>query len=338
MTTDIETVTTALADFDKVAAGLAALTKTYGGVLYDVQTTSGMEAAKLARQAVRKPRYEIEAIRKGAKAPLLAIGKRLDSEAARITVELMKLEEPIDAQIKAEEGRKEREKAERAAAELARVQGIHSRIDALRSLPIKAANRSPEQIAALIAEAEAIVIDDSYAEFIESARQAHASSVAALRGLHGMAVQQEAEQARIVAERAELVRLRAEQDARNAVEQARQDEERRVREAEDRKAQEAREQEAARVAAELQAERDRLDAIKREQEATARAESERLAAERAAFEREQEAAREAAKPKPAPVSRPTDAELIRAVAQAFSVDDAIASGWLATFGAKKRAA
>ena len=155
MTTDIETVTTALADFDRVAAGLAALTKNYAGVLYDVQTTSGMEAAKLARATVRKPRYEIETIRKGAKAPLLAIGKRLDSEAARITVELMKLEDPIDAQIKAEEGRKEREKAERAAAETARVQGIHARIDALRSLPVKAANRTPEQIATLIAEAVA---------------------------------------------------------------------------------------------------------------------------------------------------------------------------------------
>lgn len=284
MTTDIETVTTALADFDKIAAGLAALTKNYGGVLYDVQTTAGMEAAKAARATIRKPRYEIESIRKGAKAPLLAIGKRLDSEAARITVELMKLEEPIDTQIKTEEGRKEREKAERAAAELARVQGIHSRIDALRSLPVKAANRTPEQIATLIAEAEAIVIDDSYAEFIESARQAHASSVAALRGLHGMAVQQEAEQARIVAERAELVRLRA------------------------------------------------------EQEAATRAESERLAAERAAFEREQEAAREAAKPKPAPISRPTDAELIRAVAFVFSVNDETASSWLVTFNAKKRAA
>ena len=338
MTTDIETVTTALADFDRVAAGLAALTKNYAGVLYDVQTTSGMEAAKLARATVRKPRYEIETIRKGAKAPLLAIGKRLDSEAARITVELMKLEDPIDAQIKAEEGRKEREKAERAAAETARVQGIHARIDALRSLPVKAANRTPEQIAALIAEAEAIVIDDSYAEFIESARQAHAASVAALRGLHGMAVQQQAEQARIVAEREELARLRAEQEERNAAERAQQEEARRVREAEERKAQEARDKEAARVAAELKVERDRLDTIKREQEAAAKAEADRLAAERAAFEREQEAAREATKPKPAPVSRPTDEQIVRAIAQAFSVSDETATAWLATFGAKKRAA
>lgn len=338
MTTDIETVTTALADFDKIAAGLAALTKNYGGVLYDVQTTAGMEAAKAARATIRKPRYEIESIRKGAKAPLLAIGKRLDSEAARITVELMKLEEPIDTQIKTEEGRKEREKAERIAAETARVQGIHARIDALRSLPVKAANRTPDQIAVLIAEAEAIVIDDSYAEFIESARQAHAASVAALHGLHGMAVQQEAEQARIAAERVELARLRAEQEERNAAERARQEEERRAREAEERKAQEARDKEAARVAAELKAEREKIDAAKREQEAAAKAESDRLAAERAAFEREQEAAREAAKPKPAPATRPTDAQIIHAVAQAFSVDDATASGWLATFGAKKRAA
>lgn len=67
--------------------------------------------------AAREPRYEVERIRKAAKAPILAIGKRLDADAARITAELEKIEAPIDAQIKAEEREaKARRDAEAAEA------------------------------------------------------------------------------------------------------------------------------------------------------------------------------------------------------------------------------
>src|ERR1017187_7000203 len=110
MATDIELVSTALADFDKVAAGLAILEKNYKGILYDVETSSGMAMAKASRVALRNPRYEIERIRKSVKAPLISIGKKLDGEAARITAEILKLEDPIQEQIKNEEERIERER------------------------------------------------------------------------------------------------------------------------------------------------------------------------------------------------------------------------------------
>lgn len=110
MSTELTEVTKAVAEFDRVALGLASLREKYGSVVYDVATTAGMTDAKAARLAIREPRYEIERIRKAAKAPILALGKKLDSEAAQITGELEKLEAPIDGAIKAEEERKEREK------------------------------------------------------------------------------------------------------------------------------------------------------------------------------------------------------------------------------------
>ena len=110
MSTELTEVTKAVAEFDRVGAGLAELRKQYGNVVYDVTTTAGMNDAKVARAAIREPRYEIERIRKAAKAPILALGKKLDTEAARITSELEKLERPIDGAIKAEEDRKEAEK------------------------------------------------------------------------------------------------------------------------------------------------------------------------------------------------------------------------------------
>ncbi len=107
MNTDLQIIERALVEFSAVEAGLAVLRNDYANVVYDVATTAGMNDAKAARVALREPRYEIERIRKSAKAPLLALGKKLDSDAARITAEIEKLEGPIDAQIKAEEGRKE---------------------------------------------------------------------------------------------------------------------------------------------------------------------------------------------------------------------------------------
>lgn len=94
--TNIDKVTGALADFNRVEAGLAALTKQYAGVVYDVTTTEGIEAARVARRAIREPRYEVEKVRKDAKAPLLALGRQIDDEAKRITSALLKIETPFD--------------------------------------------------------------------------------------------------------------------------------------------------------------------------------------------------------------------------------------------------
>lgn len=363
MSTDIELVSKALADFNAVEAGLAALRERFAGVVFDVTTTKGMDEAKQARLTLREPRYEVERIRKAAKAPLLALGKKLDEDAKRITAEIEKLEGPIDQQIKNEEARKERERAERAAAEAARVQLIQERIGDIRGV-VSVRFSDAANVLEHIGDIERIVIDDSFAEFQDTAADAKAASLARLRDIHTAMLAQEAEAARIEAERAELARLRAEQAEREAAERARIAEEERI-------AREAREAEAARVAEEQRLEREAIaaerarqaeeervarealeaeakrvaDAIeaeraaireeqRRQQEATA-AEEARLAREREALEREQEALRKAQEsPAPAPPararrSRPTDQQIVEAVAAAFGVSTETAAGWLA---------
>ena len=257
MSTDIELVQTALVEFDRVGAGLAQLQKNYAGMLYDVETPNGMTMAKAARQAVRQPRYDVERIRKEAKAPLLAIGKKLDAEAARITTELLKLEEPIDQQIKNEESRKERERAEAAAKEAARVAALQGRVAAIRTYAIVPTASGSAYLQAQRDKLAAVVVDESFQEFQSEANAAKEQTAAILFGLYTAEVEAEKERARVLAERAELEKLRAEQAAREKAEQERQAEESRR-------------------------EREQLDRERAQQEAAAKAERDRIAAEESA--------------------------------------------------------
>ena len=50
-------VESALTEFEKIEAGLADLRAKYGGVVFDVTTTAGMEEAVVARREIRDPRY-----------------------------------------------------------------------------------------------------------------------------------------------------------------------------------------------------------------------------------------------------------------------------------------
>lgn len=357
MATDLEIVQTALVEFDKVRAGLAQLETTYKGVLFEVDTPKGMELAKAARQVLRAPRYAVEKIRKETKAPLLALGRKLDADAAAITTEIMKLEDPIDQQIKNEEDRKERERQAKIDAENARISGINSAIDAIRSMPVRASGKTSVQIAAVQAEAAAIVIDASFAEFAEQASAALAQTVAALAGLHAGAVAAEAEAARLAAEREELSRLRAAEEQRAQAERARiAEENRRIAEAQAaefaRQQAELAEQRRADAAA-AEAERTRLAEIAREQERLAQIERSKLAEEDRL--RREEAARqqaeldaqreqlrkdqEAAKPKPsvAATIRPSDEQIAAVVAEYFGVDAKVACQWLAEFGTAQAA-
>jgi hypothetical protein len=335
---------------NKVETGLAELRQKYQGVIFEVTTTAGMEAAREARRDVREPRLEVERIRKAAKAPLLALGKQLDGTAARITAELEKIEEPIHAQIVAEEQRKEREKEARIAAELARVEGIQARIEELRGCQTLTPANGSRLISEHISDLERIPVDDSFAEFRTQAEDAKLAALARLNALLAAAIAHEEEQERIRAERAELARLRAEQaerdrlaretqakaDADAAAERARLEALARAeREAEaaaqaeanrlEREWIEAERAENARIAGERRAELDRQEAIARQ---AREAEESRIAAERADLERQQAAVAEANRPKPKPRKAPSGAELMELVAKTYQVEARIALGWL----------
>lgn len=265
--------TTAVAEYTPIAAALAAARARYQGVVWDLTTTRGNEDARRARRELVSLRTGLEARRKELKAPLLAQAKLVDDEARRITAELLQLEEPIDELIRADERRREEERAAREAAEKARVAGIRERIAAIVAQPVKAARiRSSALLRTAIDTLAAQEIDGSFEEFAGEARAAHAQSLDAMREMLAAIEAQEAEAARLREEREAQERAAAEAAARLAEQE--------------RIALEAQEAEQARARAE-RAEADRIAREARE------AEARRLAAERAEFERQQAEARAA---------------------------------------------
>ena len=78
------TETTAVAEYNPIAAGLAAVRQRYENVAWDLKTTKGNADARAARKELVSLRTGLEAKRKALKAPALEFSRRIDSEAARI--------------------------------------------------------------------------------------------------------------------------------------------------------------------------------------------------------------------------------------------------------------
>ena len=111
---------TQIQEYSQTEQALAELRQRYEGATFDLSTTAGDKAARAARAEVKGYSVALEAKRKEIKAPALEHCRLIDAEAARITEELLKLEKPIDEQIKADEQRIAAEKAENARIEAER--------------------------------------------------------------------------------------------------------------------------------------------------------------------------------------------------------------------------
>ncbi|WP_342617182.1 hypothetical protein [Rhodoferax sp. GW822-FHT02A01] len=156
---------TVLVQYSKTEADLAALRKKHAGVVFDLTTTKGDKEARAARLELVTLRTSLEKKRKEFKAPALEFGKKIDSEAERITKEIVALETHIDLQIKADEKRRADEKAERERIEAARVQGLRDKIALIRACLTRCEGITAERIATGIAMVEKL--DVSAAVFAE---------------------------------------------------------------------------------------------------------------------------------------------------------------------------
>lgn len=302
-------VQAALSEFDKIQAGLASLELAHPKSLAcDVATTKGMKEAVAGRAAWRNPRIATEKARQAAKAPVLALGKDIDSRAKQITALLLEGESNYDDQIKAEETRKEAERAAKIEAERKRVAAHHERISEILGAVYSASGAHSTLIAENIGNVERLNTDETFEEFQAQAKAAKDETIAKLQEMHAAAIEHEAEQARIkaeqeaetariAAERAELDKLRAEAAERDRAAAAERADAEKAQAAE--LARQRQEQEA-----ELQAQRESLQremAAQREAQAEAdakaAAERKRLDKESAArlaeVQRQEEAQREA---------------------------------------------
>lgn len=338
---DLAKVASALVKFSRVDAGIAALRTRYGTIVYDASTAKGLEAAREARAAVREPRYEVERVRKEAKAPILALGKTLDAEAKRITEALLEIEQPIDAVITAEEERKEREKQARIEAERKRVADIQARIDEFGKLAASCVFDKSHVIEATLKAVRATDIDESFAEFGPVAERAKADAISRLTGLHEQALAKEQEAERLRKEREELDRQRAEQAERERI--AREEAERvaAANRAEEKRLADERYRQELELSEQRRRDEQAAAAEKQrlaDQEAAQQAEQRRIDEERAELERAKAAA--AAPPAAAPeppqeaeqlaveAAKPDPAQIVDVVAQMWGVNSETALGWM----------
>lgn len=201
-----------LVEYSRTEAALAALRERYAGAKFDLTTTAGDKAARAARLDLVTLRTGLEKKRKELKAPAVEFGKKIDDEAKRITTEIVALEDPIDAQIKADEARREAERLERERIAAERTAGFRAKIEAIRACVAKSQGISSERISDGLAKIEAITVDTAtWAEFEEEAAQAKAFTVAAMLNLRDLAKAREEEAARVEAQRVENERIAAEQ-------------------------------------------------------------------------------------------------------------------------------
>lgn len=268
---------TEIAEYSRTEAALTDLRARMANVEYDVTTVKGLAVAKADRAEVRGLRTSLEATRKQIKAPALAHCKLIDDEAKRITAELLKLEEPIDQQIKVREAELEAERAAREAAEKARITAIHVRISAIREYVALAAGcRTSARVDDLLTKLSLISLGD-FEEFGDEAAAAHLETMERVIAIFDEKKAQEAEQARIKAEQVEAAAKLAAERAEFAAQQA------------------AAKVEADKLAALVKAEADRVAAMQAAQAAKAKAEADAAAAElaiqKAEFEKEAAEAR-----------------------------------------------
>ncbi|WP_171020174.1 DUF1351 domain-containing protein [Hydrogenophaga sp. 2FB] len=203
-----------LVQYSKTEAALAALREKYTGATFDMTTTKGDKEARAARLELTTLRTGLEKRRKEFKAPALEFGKKIDAEAARITAEIEALEQPIDAQIRADETRRAAEKAERERIEAERVAVHQNRLAVIRACVGKAQGLPSARIAVGIEQVERMVTDAAtWEEFAGEAATAQAETLAAMRSMFDAAKAREDEEARVELQRVENERIAAENRA-----------------------------------------------------------------------------------------------------------------------------
>jgi colicin import membrane protein len=252
MTTEIlDAPTSAVAEYQPFYAQLAELEKNNSLIVFDYESSKGNKEARSHVHSLRLTKGALERARKTAKDESVRIGRAVDAEAKEI-------EARIEAMIKVhQEHLDEIEKRETD-----RVHALRTRLQDVTCHGIDASNSA--ELKTAIATLEPIAIDDTWQESIADAAKAKDARLAELRAMLVTAEKHEAEQV-------ELVRLRAEAEARAQQE---------------RDAQIAKQAaEKARAAAEDQAKQEREAAARRELELKLQAEQ----AERRRVESEQKA-------------------------------------------------
>ncbi|POA88013.1 hypothetical protein [Pseudomonas protegens] len=214
------------------------------GFTPDISTRKGRDAIASMAYKVARSKTALDEVGKKLVADLKEVPKKIDAERKRVRDTLEAWQEEVRRPLN-----------EWQAAEDARVDRHNDGIESIKALAKFEEPPTASHIAQVIADLELLAIDDSWEEFLPEAAQAKDQTLIALRGLLVKRQKEEAEQA-------ELIRLRAEAEAREQKER----EEHIAREAAER----------ARLETEQKAQAEREAVLRREQEAKAAAEHREL--------------------------------------------------------------
>ena len=205
------TYTAAAVVLDPIEEILVGLEEKHKDVVYDLTTTKGDKEARASRSELVKTRTGAAKAYKLWNAPIKDEQELARKRVADITTRVLALEEPLDAQIKADEGRREVARLERERAERERIATIRSRIDTLVSLPLLAVDMDSEDIAAVIDDvALAEITEERFGEFVQEAREASASTATKLQAMHASAQSREAMAKQLLQQQEDIARQRRE--------------------------------------------------------------------------------------------------------------------------------
>jgi hypothetical protein len=241
----------------------------------EITNPDGRKQCHATRMTLVSARVAIAKAGKAAREDATAFSKAVIAEEKRLISFIEADEERLEKLQNDWDAAREAEKKAKEEAERQRVAKIRAEIDRIKNRPVVAAGWGSEKLRAELAGLEGFTPDaETFQEFLHEACEAKATAIGAVTGLLEVAVETEAEKARLAEEREELARLRAAEEARQREEQAK-------REEEDKAAKEARE-------AEERAHRERMETERRQQEEDLRKQREEQERQAAEVRRQQE--------------------------------------------------
>lgn len=233
--------------------------------IVEIKNSAGRDQCHAAAMLLRTARTSIRKVGKDARDDATKFSKAVIAEEDRLVALIEPEETRLLGMRDAWDEAREAEKRAKLEAEQRRVAAIREHIDDIRSFAQRAVGAPSASIAMWIEELQELGITlDRFAELTGEAEAMRGMTLDKLRELHAASVAQEAEAARLAAEREELERQRTELAAQ-------------------REREEAERAERERVEAAARAEQERIDRERREaEEAERRAHQEREDAERRA--------------------------------------------------------
>ena len=220
---NVDLLAVALSRFGDWRAGAMAIVERYRAVAFDLSTPKGYAELTKAIAEVRAPRFAAQNVSKASKSELAGVSRAVGIEEAAVTAfldatenRLVALRDAHDEKVKAEKAEAKRLDEERIARLQAGLAKIRSFLGYCQGLPAARITLGIEQL-------QGQVYGDDWQEFAVPAANAQCETLEAMRILRAQTFEREAEAARLEAERkAEAARLDAQQadQERVAAEQA----------------------------------------------------------------------------------------------------------------------